>query len=259
MTNDEAKFLLQGYRPNGQDAENPAFAEALAQAARDPALRAWLGREQAFDAVIAGKLRDVAPPAGLRESILAGTRLSTATGQPAVRSARVWWSGFRLATLAAAAVVTMAGLWFWGAGGGPRVVSLPSAEVLLSTAMADFRGAHPMGHPHADALGAFGAWLEDENTRLSAGVMPAKLDELQDRGCRVIEVAGHALFEICFQRDGQWYHVYFAPRADFDPATVHEEPMFHEQGHFVAASWADEKYVYLVSSTSGIDSLRGLL
>ena len=77
MTNEEAKFMLQGYRPNGSDADNQAFAEALAQAERDPQLRAWFEREQAFDAVVAEKLTELVPPAGLRGSILAGTKLSS--------------------------------------------------------------------------------------------------------------------------------------------------------------------------------------
>ena len=47
MTNQEAKFTLSAYRANGQDAGDPAFAEALAQAKQDPALGAWLARAQA--------------------------------------------------------------------------------------------------------------------------------------------------------------------------------------------------------------------
>ena len=101
MTNEEAKFMLQGYRPNGQDADNEAFAEALAQAERDPSLRAWFEREQAFDALIAGKLREVRAPDGLRESILAGTKLST---QPvAAERTPAWWRGAWGVALAAAA------------------------------------------------------------------------------------------------------------------------------------------------------------
>ena len=74
MTNEEAKFMLNGYRPNGADADNEAFAESLAQADRDPALRKWFDREQAFDRIVADKLRTVSAPEGLRESILAGRR-----------------------------------------------------------------------------------------------------------------------------------------------------------------------------------------
>ena len=256
MTNEEAKFMLQGYRPNGQDADNEAFAEALAQAERDPSLRAWFEREQAFDALIAGKLREVRAPDGLRESILAGTKLST---QPvAAERTPAWWRGaWGVALAAAAAIALVTTLWLNPAR-SPAVASLPGAELLLKTALAEYHGEHPMGL-HADEMGALGAWLETEGSHLASGKIPVNLTELHERGCRVIGVAGLELFEICFRRDGNWYHVYLAPRQSFDPSTVRDEPMFHEQGEFVAASWADEKFVYLVSSTAGVNALRGLL
>ena len=71
MNNNEAKFILRAYRPSGRDAADPAFNSALAQAKSDPALGAWLVREQAFDALITKKLRAIVPPPDLREAILA--------------------------------------------------------------------------------------------------------------------------------------------------------------------------------------------
>ena len=38
MTNERAKFVLGAYRPNGADAKDPTFAEALEQAKHDPNL-----------------------------------------------------------------------------------------------------------------------------------------------------------------------------------------------------------------------------
>ena len=76
MNSTEAKFILQARRPDGADDAEPRFAEALEQARRDPALAAWLAREQAFDAAVAEKLRSTQPPAGLREAILAGAKVS---------------------------------------------------------------------------------------------------------------------------------------------------------------------------------------
>ena len=74
MNNSEAKFILNAYRPGGRDADDATFGAALAQARNDPALGAWLVREQAHGAAVAAKLRVVAPPAGLREAILTGAR-----------------------------------------------------------------------------------------------------------------------------------------------------------------------------------------
>jgi hypothetical protein len=41
MTNESAKFLLSAYRPNGTDAHDPVFKEALEQAPCDPELATW--------------------------------------------------------------------------------------------------------------------------------------------------------------------------------------------------------------------------
>jgi hypothetical protein len=254
MTNEEAKFMLAGYRPNGADANDPVMTEALAQAQRDPALRVWFEREQAFDRIIADKLTATAPPAGLRESILAGKKLSTSTsGSPQPR----WWSRPWTIGLAAAAAVVVAFTLSWSEP-TTRLAPLPGMQAVLSVALADFEGAHGMG-PKADKLGQFGAWLGHSETRLGSAVMPVDLDELRALGCRTINVAGHEIFEICFQRGSDWYHVFIAPRDAFDADRLDDDLMFHQKGEFVAAAWADQSFVYLVSGTSDLATLRGLL
>src|SRR5437868_8004817 len=86
MTNQEAKFILEAYRANGNDADQALFSEALRQARNDPALMAWFERARAHDAAIAGKLRQVAPPPGLREAILAGAKASATRRSPWMKS-----------------------------------------------------------------------------------------------------------------------------------------------------------------------------
>ena len=45
MNNDHAKIVLSVYRPHGQDADDPFFAEALQQAKNNPAMAAWFKNE----------------------------------------------------------------------------------------------------------------------------------------------------------------------------------------------------------------------
>ena len=80
MNNHEAQFVLNAYRPNGQDAADPQFSDALAQARRDPALQRWFDDSIAFDKAITEKLCAVEVPAGLRENILAGGKVSRPSG-----------------------------------------------------------------------------------------------------------------------------------------------------------------------------------
>jgi hypothetical protein len=72
ITNESAKFVLNAYRPNGADAQDPVFHAALEQAARDPELAAWFKEQRSFDSLIAGKLAEVQPSATLHAAILAG-------------------------------------------------------------------------------------------------------------------------------------------------------------------------------------------
>src|SRR5271165_5729642 len=72
ITNETAKFLLNAYRPNGADAQDSVFRDALEQAARDPELATWFKEQRNFDSMIAEKLSGIAPPATLRSAILVG-------------------------------------------------------------------------------------------------------------------------------------------------------------------------------------------
>jgi len=75
MDKEEARFILRCFRPDGADAENPDFAEALAWAAKDRELGEWLARERSSDAGFAEALAAVSIPSSLREEILAGLAL----------------------------------------------------------------------------------------------------------------------------------------------------------------------------------------
>ncbi len=69
MDKEHAKFILQSYRPDGADASNPDFTEALQLVAEDRDLALWLAQERAHDAMFAEALMTVDIPDGLRDEI----------------------------------------------------------------------------------------------------------------------------------------------------------------------------------------------
>lgn len=69
MDKEHAKFILQSYRPDGADASNPDFTEALQLVAEDRELGQWLAQERAHDAMFAESLESVDIPDGLRDEI----------------------------------------------------------------------------------------------------------------------------------------------------------------------------------------------
>jgi len=71
MDNEDVKFLLHCFRPDGADAGDADFAEALKAAAEDRELGEWLAEERALDSAFSTALCSVAAPSDLRGKILA--------------------------------------------------------------------------------------------------------------------------------------------------------------------------------------------
>lgn len=252
MNNHDAKFLLQAYRPCGDDSADPEMALALQQAARDPQLGDWLAKERAFDGVVAEKLRAVTPPAGLREAILAGGRASGASR--VVRTNKAWWRAAQAQWMGlAAALVLVAATAFIVL---PRAAA-PGLDALAQTALREMHGAH--GEPTmAQDAGAFGSWLQNPATRLAAG-LPLELSRVKTGGCRVLKVGGREVFEVCFLRDGGEYHFYVGRREDFKIPADGAAPMLVAQGGMATVTWADARHVYVLAGEGDGTALKALL
>jgi anti-sigma factor RsiW len=244
MNNQEAKFILEAYRPNGGDADDATFAAAIAQAQRDPELRAWWERQRTFDASVAGKLKEIAPPVGLRDSILAGVRAS--------RPRRQWWSN--PAWFAAAAVVTVLALAMFslrtssGQGG---------VGELANAALSDMIEAH---HQHSGRPSQL-AGVQQQLARMSLPLTNLKLDldELREKKCRTIRVGGREVFEFCFERDGTWFHLYAGRREDFEQSGVEPKSFLKSRDGFAATAWTDAKYVYAIVTSDGVEALHRVI
>lgn len=244
MKNEEAKFILSAYRPNGQDASDATFSAALEQAKSDPALAKWFEFEQKFDRAMTAKLGDIVPPAGLRAAILAGSRVSGSDQE------RVWWHQPKWLALAAGVLVLLS----VGALLRPNRVD---AQELAKFALNDT--AHEGHSGHGDANEALQETLSNPAVPLGQGV---KVDfaALKATGCRTIRFGGHDLLEVCFKRDGKWFHCYIGQRADFPTAlALGASPAFTSSDKLCCASWADTEHVYVVVGSAGIDAVRHLL
>jgi hypothetical protein len=246
MNNEEAKFILQGYRPNGSDTGDATFCAALEQARQDPALGEWFARARTFDTAISAKLHEVAAPAGLREAILAGGRVTVPD-----RSPRPWWrSPAGLAAAASIALLGAVGLALW-----PK----PAADgaTLQQFALADTRHHYTHGG-HGANTAALQAELNSPMTRLGHE-LPVDFEALRTAGCRAIGFEGHEVLEVCFKRDGAWFHCYIARRADFPALVAAVTPVLEDDHHAATATWADATHLFVVVSEAGRSSLEKLL
>jgi hypothetical protein len=245
MNNQEAKFILSAYRANGVDANDEVFAEALQQARQDPALGAWMARQQAHDTEVVRKLREIAPPAGLRDAILTGAKVSDIHPTQ-------WRQPFWIALGAAAAVLIVASLAFWRDSGAAQ------SRALLEFALNDTaRGHHGDG---GEAVAAAQTWLSDPQTKLSAG-LPVEFADLGKVGCRTLLLNGAEVFEICFHRNGTWFHLYATRLTPPDDSRNTNDVVMNERDQLSGALWRDPKfgYMYALVGDVGLEQLKRLL
>ncbi len=242
MNNEEAKFILQGYRANGADSGDATFCAALEQAKKDPALGEWFAKQQAFDTAVSAKLAEVTPPADLRSAILAGGKV-TAPASVAVR----WWN--RPAWMGAAAGIAI--LLAVGAALWPN-----RAEALTDFVLQDVRvTATHEGHGHGSSV--LQAVFSDSDVRLGKKV-PLDFSSLHETGCRTLYCQGRHVLEACFNRDGVWFHAYVAKKSDFQKE-VGDALLITDHGGTSMATWVDDEHVIVVVSKSGRKNLEGLL
>ena len=246
MKNEEAKFVLHAYRPNGADAGDATFAAALEQAQRDPVLGTWFVRQQAFDRAVAAKIASIEAPASLRASILAGAKVS----QPPASTSRAWWRGpLPLAMAAGFAMMLIAVITFW-----PKTAD---AEEIAAFAINDMLHQDHEGG-HGEQAAEFQALLARTEQRLGQK-FAIDFTALRDNGCRTIHFQGRALLEVCFKRDGKWFHCYVARAQDFPALASKLHPTFTDQAGAGAAAWSDGQHIFVLASRAGSEAVRNLL
>jgi hypothetical protein len=244
MTNDEAKFILSAYRPDGSDAGTAAFCDALKMAGNDPALGLWFGLSRTHDAAVAAKLREIAPPAGLREAILAGARVSGPRRSEGL--GRAWIVGFAAAAVLAVVIVSMK------APVRPEPAGAAFAGFAINDMVTQKHGGS--GEP----AGALVAELQTSGSKMP-GAGEIDFDKLKDTGCRTISFAGHDVIEMCFVRDGTLFHLYVSRRVGLPGDSEASGPSFITQAAGAAAAWSDRSFDYALASTAGTEAIRRLL
>lgn len=250
MDNEEAKFILQSFRPDGADASDPAFAQALAVAAEDREVGEWLARERATDAAFAAALGRVAIPDDLRESILAvlageqpgefsemdavfvgalasvqapeGLRDQILTamkmeseGSAQAAPARTWnW----LRTVAVAAAVVLGAFFAIQMTKGPEVgahAGVLKPEYIEQAAISRLEGVgFELDAKNEDPQALF-KWLKN-NDAPTPMALPAGLSQVQGIGCKILKMKGEKTGAlVCFElKSGQVVHMVTLDRAD---------------------------------------------
>jgi hypothetical protein len=248
MDNREAKFILSAYRPGGQDANDPRFAEALAQARRDPILERSFRESVAFDAAVTEKLGAVAPPPGLRETILAGAKVS--------RPLRWTNPAFKWALAAALLVAAIMGSLILRDMTKPRFAGWQTEALQTVSSLVNDRSKFDVqSHSAANLI----AWLKT-NRAPAAETLPANIEKLQSLGCKTFSWNGLPVSVICFMRpDGGLIHLVTTVATPAKDRAAKAEPIFVQQGEWSTATWRDGDKVYMLALEGSRDQLRSYL
>ncbi|MES2692555.1 MAG: hypothetical protein V4773_03710 [Verrucomicrobiota bacterium] len=192
-------------------------------------------------------MSEIAPPPGLREAILAGARAS----EP---KPSLWWrQPVWLAAAAAVALLMTVAMRF---NGGETL----SMEQLAVAAVRDLARAHDEHVGFPSEMAAVQARLASVAVPLREGIgRVVDLAELKRGHCRSIRIAGREMFEVCFQREGQWFHLY-ATRGGGAPATSEvREIEAAGGGRMAAVAWSDAKHSYALVTSAGREALLRVL
>lgn len=235
MNNDHAKIVLSVYRPHGQDADDPFFAEALQQAKNNPAMAAWFKNEQHFDAAFADSLRAVSAPRDAKTMIKA--TMGATTGR-----SRRWWP---LAMAAGLAVMLTTAVLFKSR---PSGLPLPEKATVaqLATNLAEHHAS--IGLMSGD-FARVRQWISDRGGPLPEDLPPG-LAKLMVLGCETWNTTRGKVSLVCFVGEGkQMVHLYvFENAADHPGLPDFAHPRLEKEGNWSLALWQKDGRAYVLGS-----------
>jgi hypothetical protein len=258
MTNKDASFLLGACRPNGADANDPEFSDALVQAKRDPTLKAWFDDQRKADTAIAAHLKSVPVPADLRSRILTGGRVS----RP-----RPWFSTRHFWAIAAM-VAVFVGMASWytvvrpASLGASRISTAPRpASEWQDTAMSTLSQL-VAGKATFDAqspkIADLQQWLHSNGS--PTGNLPANVQGMSSLGCKTIAWNGHRASLICFHGpNGELVHLAMVNRDAIANPPPEGQPLYVKRDGWKMACWSDGKMAMMLLTKAPESQLHALL
>lgn len=234
MNSEEAKFILQAYRPNTDDDHDPRFIEALDLLKQNQELNQWFEEHQAFDLAVSTKVNELPVPSDLRTNILAGRSL-------------IHRKSFYQQPSFLAMAATVAGVYqFYSSEANPW------EEDMVAFLATDFQLDHS-----SNEIGEVKEWLTSRTAVNQT--LPEGLEESPVFGCQTFEWKGRKVALACFTVDGTVVHVFMMNRSDLPQLDSGNDPHFHSVENWATACWGDDLTHYFVASHGGKELLETLL
>lgn len=257
MDNEQAKLILSTYRPGGEDASDPFFAEALEQVHRDPELGQWFADQRRFDQSMHSAVQSLRPPAGLRNQLLVNrrvVRLHQRSG-PAVRLARPRSRPAAWMALAAS-IILLFGIGYLMQS--PQNAPLTASQFVEKVFELKQSGKITLGKM-GGGTEEYRAWLAQRGSP-SDFALPAPLNALGGMGCQTFTINGRKVSLVCFMLDKDrvvHFFVIDSSGLDHPPGAA---PKFIQRDGLTAATWSKAGRTYVLTG-KGVDeeTLRRLI
>jgi hypothetical protein len=243
ITNQDVKLVLSAYRPNGADARDAFFEEALEQAKRDPELMEWFVKQRVFDDVIFSKLRTIEPPAGLNLEILAGLRT---IGEP--RRAVGHWLAVAAALLVAMMVLSYNGFF--------EPLKLDRLDEFCSDCLVQFNATVQLDLESPD----FPQTQEFIRARQAptAPAIPVSVAKMPTAGCKTFRWNGRWVSLTCFKLpNGESLHLFVIDEKAFGSRSIPTD--FREIGRWHVKFQEENGIVMMWASRASMNEIKTYL
>jgi hypothetical protein len=254
----EAKIILQLYRPDTADADDPQIAEALALAKSDPELSRWFEEHCARQNALREKFRQIGIPAGLKEQIISE---QAAFFKRNSRREKIILVATVTTIIAALAVIVS--FYFQPGGNGNQAVANTLANYQNQMAGTATSG-YGMSFPTND-LTQIRNYLT-QNAAPSDYTLPAPLEKTATTGCAIEGWQGKKVSMICFrtgkplppgQQGDLWLFV--VDHTSVKGAPDAASPQFTKVNQLAIATWTQGGKLYLLATEGDEQVLRKFL
>ena len=245
MDQEEAKRLLECYRPSGQDSDDPQFQEALALTRRDPELQRWFASQQDLSIALSKKLQEIPVPKDLKTKIL-NERIDR-------QMPRQRHLGRPLA-IAAIVLILLTPLAYLA---NRFQASPPTTYAALKQDMGNYLSGFYVLEKMSDDLDGLQTYLQSQHgvARYDA---PEWLAQHPSIGCGIIEWHGQEIALICFMVKGEVVHLFAMDAVHFNDGPNTLVPEFEQVNEWSTLTWTDSPKHYLVSTLGDEAFLRSV-
>ena len=246
MDKDEAKYLLQSYRPSGKDADDPHFAEALTLTHADPELQGWFARQKGISQALTDKLNQIPVPKDLKAKIL--------TGKIDQENPRHWSFGHTLAAAAIILILLTPVAWY----ANRFEPTGPKTFAAMKLDMGNYLSRFFVLEMQSDNVEEIQSYLTSEHGFTNFKV-PETLSKYPGIGCQLIDWHGHEIALICFVVDNEVVHLFMMDTTVFEDRPNSLIPTFEQVNDWATYTWTEEPRSYLVSTLGDEDYLTRIL